>query len=121
MGDYSDIIQEYFERLTYRSDSPISCRVEHLGSSEYKVYFVCSGVDIVYDVFDFREDIDAGESYYSALIKLDYCSIEGFSVDGDTDYYVDILHRYQKLCSYVESILSAISTYWDDRRTEFTL
>lgn len=121
MGDYSDIIQEYFEGLTYRSDSPISCRVEHLGNGEYKVYFVCSGVDIVYDVFDFREDIDAGETYYSALIKLDYCSIDGFSVDGDTDYYVDILHRYQKLCSYVESILGAISTYWDDRRTEFTL
>lgn len=121
MNDYSDIIKEYFETVTYNSSSPISCRVEYKGVGDYKVYFVCSGVDIVYDVFDFREEIDADGTYYSAVIKLDYCNIDGFSVSGDTDYYLDVLRRYQKLCSYAEDLLDSIDTYWDDRRTEFTL
>ena len=121
MNDYSDIIREYMESKTYRSSSPISCRVEPVGDNDYKVYFICSGVDIVYDVLDFREEVDVDEVYYSAIINLDYCNIEGFSISGDTDYYLDALRRYQDLCKHAADILGSIDTYWDDRRTEFTV
>lgn len=120
MNDYSDIIKNYMENKTYKSGSPISCRVEPVGNNDYKVYFVCSGVDIVYDFLDFREEANVNEVYYSAIINLDYCNIEGFRVSGDTDYYLDALRRYQDLCKYVADILDTIDTYWDGRRTEFT-
>ena len=117
--DYLDVIKDYFEAETYSSGSPFSCRVEDIGDNNYQVYFICSGAEIVYDVFDFREDIDEGDSYYSAIIKLNHVSVDGFEADVNTDYYLDVFRKYQELCEDVESILDDINTYFDDKRTEF--